>query len=320
MLRSWVVRVATVTTLLLAFGAAVASACNDPHLVLGRSQAGAGDTVGYSISGTDQGASYTLTVDGISVKSGADDSLDPGTAGTFTMPDLGNTSRDVEVRLLTTHEGIDWPDPKSILYTVPAASTTPSGSAAAPPSSQPQTATGPGKAHPRSESRSRGEAGDGGAGRAPAVAEGASATVQTGSSGRAFSETADKQAAESVAAGARRHAADSVAAGARRHAATELRSRSVDVPAGVAIPGYVLLALALVLLMGVGVIGILMARRRPGGGDPAAVPAGLWTPPPFRAEATMRGMLIEAELQEMIAEQRAAMLLGAPEEAEQLHH
>jgi hypothetical protein len=317
MVSSWVFRVATVTTLLLGFGAATASACNDPNLVLGRSQAGAGDTVGYSISGTDQGASYTLTVDGIRLESGTDDSLDPGTTGTFTMPDLGNTSRGVGVQLLTAHEGNEWPSTQSILYTVPAASTTPSGAAAAPPSSQPQTATGPSKAHPRSESRSRGEAGDGSAGRAPAVAEGALATVQTGStSGRALSETADKQAAESVAAGARRHAD----AGARRHADTDFRSRPADVPAGVAIPGYVALALALLLLTGVGVIGVLAVRRRPGGAHPAALPADLWTPPPFRAEAAMRGMLIEAELQEMIAEQRAAMLLDPPKEAEQLRH
>ncbi len=314
MVRSRLFRGVGVTTFLLGVGAATALACSEPNLVLGESQAGAGDIVSYSVSGTDQGASYTLSVDGTGVGSGTDSTAAPGTSGSFTMPDLGNTPHSAYVRLLTTHEGNEWASYQPIQYTVPAPAGTPSGFAGAPSLSKAgseKSKAGSEKAsrtsHPRSRSRSDGDTGNGLAASPPGVAGAGSPTVQTRSASTRDSSAAGEQAAVAAAAGS-----------ARRSAATVVGSQPFDVPAGFAIPGYFLLALAMALLTGVGVIGVLVARRRPDGDDPAAVPAGsgLWTPPPFRAEATMRGMLIEAELQEMIAEQRAAMLLGPAEEAE----
>ena len=68
--------------------AAPASACAIANLRLDPS-AGPGDTVSYSISGIEPGASYSFTIAGITV-SGTNAGGDNGVSGTFTMPDLGS--------------------------------------------------------------------------------------------------------------------------------------------------------------------------------------------------------------------------------------
>ena len=70
----------------LAF-AALASACSITNLVLDKS-AGPGDTVSYSISGIEPNSTYSFTIGGQTV-SGTNDGS-PGASGTFTMPDLGS--------------------------------------------------------------------------------------------------------------------------------------------------------------------------------------------------------------------------------------
>jgi hypothetical protein len=67
---------------------ASASACQITNLVLDQS-AGPGDTVSYSISGIEPGASYSFTIAGLTV-SGTNTSGNGGVGGTFTMPDLGS--------------------------------------------------------------------------------------------------------------------------------------------------------------------------------------------------------------------------------------
>ena len=310
-MRSIVLRAAAALTLGLAIGAATAAACTEPNLVLGRSQAGAGDNVPYSVSGTDQGASYTLDVNGTGVGSGIDNTADPGTSGSFTMPDLGDSPQTVYVRLVTTHEGNEWPSEKSIEYTVPEPVTAPSSSGAAPSASAAPTKASSTAAEPRSHVRSqssRHAEGRSHPGSARSDSPLTQATPSPSSQAAAAAGGAARAAQAAAAAGA--------AAASKRASDAVAAARPFDPPARIAIPGYMLLALALALLSGTAAVGVLVARRRGGGDDPASVSAapGLWTPPPFRAEATMRAMLVEAELQEMISEQRAAALLGPAEE------
>src|SRR5947209_12575676 len=89
--RRIMVTLAAVAVSLLTF-ASLASACNEPAIGVSRVQAGPGDIVPFSFTGTDDDATYTVSVDGQVVASGA--SSGPTVSGTFVMPNLGaNTLR-----------------------------------------------------------------------------------------------------------------------------------------------------------------------------------------------------------------------------------
>jgi hypothetical protein len=75
--------------------AAVAQA--DPTFVLAESQARAGDTVHFTITGADDRVTYELEVADRDVLKGAADADGGVVAGQFTMPDLGDTAKSVQV-------------------------------------------------------------------------------------------------------------------------------------------------------------------------------------------------------------------------------
>src|SRR5690242_7704173 len=81
-----------------------ASACDTAHLALPPS-AGPGDTVSFSISSIEPGATYTLQIAGVEV-SGTNDTPYNGVSGTFTMPDLGSSVLTV-TGLAHTHHAAD---------------------------------------------------------------------------------------------------------------------------------------------------------------------------------------------------------------------
>ena len=87
--------VSGVVALVLLIFAALATACNEPAIGVSRSQAGPGDIVPYSFTGTDDDATYTVSVDGHVVASGS--STGPTVSGSFAMPDLGGSKAPVNV-------------------------------------------------------------------------------------------------------------------------------------------------------------------------------------------------------------------------------
>jgi hypothetical protein len=67
---------------------------------LGRYAAGPGDTVSFEIEDTDRGATWTARLgDGTELGSGEDTTDEPGTFGSFVVPDLGDEPRDVPVAI-----------------------------------------------------------------------------------------------------------------------------------------------------------------------------------------------------------------------------
>jgi hypothetical protein len=93
-----------VVALALALGGP-ASACNPTAIVLNPTDPGPGDLVNYSISNLTPGGDYEVSVDGLPV--------DSGTAsghvvwGSFSMPNLGGSSTDVSVVAVVQHSDIE---------------------------------------------------------------------------------------------------------------------------------------------------------------------------------------------------------------------
>jgi VTC domain-containing protein len=135
--------------------AAVAHA--DPTFVLTQSGAAPGDSVHFSISGTEGRATYSLEVDGEELGEGSVPE-DSGVSGTFTMPDLGNTSRAVTVEAQITQSDETMTRERSLQYHPPSqASAGPTAPQAAPvltsaPAAQATPASASG---PRSQQRNR---------------------------------------------------------------------------------------------------------------------------------------------------------------------
>jgi hypothetical protein len=128
--------------LLLLLVASPASACNCPTLMITGPMgaaaphvAGPGDQVTYTVTELTSGATYSILVDGTEIAGGQ---LQSGTqvSGTFVVPDLGGSSRNVNVEAKVTHEDFNQEGcntrPRDYLeYTIPAAppSGTPGASA-----------------------------------------------------------------------------------------------------------------------------------------------------------------------------------------------
>lgn len=119
--------------LIFAFSAASALACNEPSLGSVTPSAGAGEPVSFSAVHLDQGAAYTLVLEGRTVASGtaAGDAID----GTFAMPDLGSAGA-YYLELDVAHEGGTWISSRPIQFVVPAA-------AAPAPAAKPRAAAPP---------------------------------------------------------------------------------------------------------------------------------------------------------------------------------
>jgi hypothetical protein len=297
-----------------------------------------GGAVGFVISDIDEGASFTVKVEGQTVLDDIDDDGRAGYRGSFAMPELGGPSRPVSVDITVTHatsaedhENGSWPSPGfTVQYRAPAPPVTPpaetppaeTAPAETPPEQPPTTlqqAPGTTGSTPGTAGGSppagaspvgpppAGGPGSSGSPRAPVspasraesparVMARVAATKQSATEGRATERT--WSAREKRAAAGTRSAAEPVVAPER---VRDWQSRPElpvaqptvgddDVPLSVPLA----VALAMSLLLGVGGAGIAMARRRRNddGGPPAEV------------AVQVQPDLVDAELQEMISEQR----------------
>jgi hypothetical protein len=124
--------VAAVALFLLNF-ASLASACNEPAIGVSRTQASPGEIVPFSFTGTDTDATYTVSVEGQTVASGA--SSGPTVSGTFVMPNLGSNTMRVNVEGFVsdpTESAYGWPSSAAIQYVPPAPPPAPTSSAPQP--------------------------------------------------------------------------------------------------------------------------------------------------------------------------------------------
>jgi hypothetical protein len=333
------------TALVFGLGAATASACNEPTLSLGKTQASGGETVPFTIGGTEEGANYTLAIRGQTVASGADTTPESGLSGSFSMPAHGGTQTVVYVDMTADHaaDGGRWTHTRSITYVPPSGGSAdmapPPAQSPAPPSAEspasppsaeapasPPSAQAPASppsaqppASPPSAETGRGSnAGAGSPGGTAAVPEHVAKAITAGASvpshaasGMLSSPVPTRAAAASASAAAADAARDSAGVAVEGAGGTGPEgqgARFADVLGGdtnvgpVAVPTISLVALALALALGLGGIGLLIVVSRGLSPDRQTV-----------ATELAAGLdEVEAELQEMIAEERARQVLSAP--------
>jgi hypothetical protein len=295
----------------------------------------AGDTIFFELSDTLVGAEYAVKVNGETVETGTDTTETQGYRGSFEVPDLGPESRDVSFDGYVSHpeDGASATASSDLArYRAPAATPSPapgqtgqpapSQNTTAPPAAQgPSTISGasPGGPAARAPNPPAGPLGAG-----PAVgdqpSQGARAPVSRTRGAEAGAITSSPTAAEAAAAAERSPAARVSSKAARRGgdvregvAPEPLRrpapvhawgSEAVSISGGF-IPG-VLVALAVLFLAGLAGGGFARVR----GGRPTP-----WVPPEVASNARTLDLLMEAELQEMVAEHRVGDELGEPEPA-----
>lgn len=101
---------------LMIVGPAAAYACEEPTLGLHKTEARAGETVPFSVTGTEHGASFRLSTEGWS-EPFTDNTAETGYKGSFVMPDLGGeTKESVYITFTGEHEGAFDPMHKPIRY------------------------------------------------------------------------------------------------------------------------------------------------------------------------------------------------------------
>ena len=274
-----------------------ASACATASLRLDPS-AGPGDTVSFSISGIEPGATYTLSLGGQEVASGTNNTPYNGVSGTFTMPNLGTQPVTVTGFGHTFHAAdSDAQDPvSSMAYDPPPPSSTSAPAASAPPKPEPEPQ--PEAVHPAPRVKVQ-----------PPVAvaqhaakkqkqdsptNGAGARAAPADAVRSAPRPRDPNSGES--GGAKGSAEES--SGARHKVLDAIGSTTRVGPADV--PTVGLLALGLIVIAGTAVAAfvIYLLRRGP---DPEAA---------IKAPAPLGHDPVELELQEMIAEEMARRLLS----------
>jgi hypothetical protein len=276
-----------------------ASACATASLRLDPS-AGPGDTVSFSISGIEPGATYTLNLAGHQVASGTNNAPYNGVSGTFTMPNLGTQPVTVTGFGHTFHAAdSDAQDPvSSMAYEPPAPSSTSSPAASAPSKPEPEPEPEPKAVHP-----------------APGV------KVQPPVAVAQHTAKKQKQESPTTGSGARPAPADAVrsapgpgdpnsgGSGEAKGSAEESSGVPHEVLDGIGsttrvgpadVPTVGLLALGLIFIAGTAVAAfvIYLMRRGP---DPKAA---------IKAPAPLGHDPVEVELQEMIAEEMARRLLS----------
>jgi hypothetical protein len=283
---------------------AFASACTTTNLVLDDS-AGAGDTVSYSISGIEPNATYSFTIAGQTV-SGTNDSS-PGDSGTFTMPDLGS-----QELTLTAHGTCSCPesaesqgllDSMQYLPPPPAASGSPQGSDSTPAPAVPAHSS----QQPKTSARKQAPA-------APPSHLAAAPSAQ-GSGGGAVlgTEVAGPQPVNTASDSAPQAKAKERTG----EASSSVPNRALDRIGGTTsvgpakVPTLGLLAIALILIVGLGLAGLAIYIFRNGSDPDAAV----------RDPAPTGPDPIEAELHQIIADEMARQLvsdlnLGEPTEGQ----
>lgn len=272
-----------------------ASACATASLRLDPS-AGPGDTVSFSISGIEPGATYTLNLGGHEVASGTNNTPYNGVSGTFTMPNLGTQAVTVTGFGHTFHAAdSDAQDPvSSMAYEPPAPSSTAAPAASAPPKPEPA----PEAVHPAQRVKEQ---------RPVAVAQHTAKKQKqdsptNGSGARAAPADAARSAPgpgdpNSRGSGETKGSAEE-SSGVRHNVLDAIGSTTRVGPADV--PTVGLLAMGLIFLVGTAVAAfvIYLLRRGP---DPEAA---------IKAPAPLGHDPVEVELQEMIAEEMARQLLS----------
>lgn len=275
-----------ISTVIVIGGAQAARACNEPALAL-PGTANPSDTVRFSVTNTEPGASWSLSVEGSRVASGTDGTDDAGFVGSFRMPDFDSTQT-VYVTVTVTHSDGTYPLSGAVQVQVPSGGGSPGSGSGGGGSGSHEAAGG-------------GSEGSG---------DQASAASGSGVSGQASSGANHTNSARTSNAGASAHRQ-----AARGHRAAR-QAHEVGAPAAVdhsqAIREMVLppapaahrlssaleiaaALLVLLLIAGLGVVGVRRIRRKgvgPGAGDAAQA----------ARDAEWADALVEAELQEMIAE------------------
>jgi hypothetical protein len=271
-----------------------ASACNLAHLTLPPS-AGPGDTVSFSISSIEPGATYDLRIAGVEV-SGTNDTPYNGVSGTFTMPDLGSTSLTV-TGFAHTHHAADGDDqdPSSSMTYQPAAPEQPATAPTPSHASAPAEKTSAPKAHHRrppqpiaianhAAQRQRHDSattGGAGAGAAPADAVGSEPGPTHPSSGSGEAKNAGEKSS-----------------GVPHNVLNAIGSTTKVGPADVPTIGLLLIAVIVIAGAALAAFVIYLLRRGP---DPEAA---------IKAPAPIDPDPVEAELQEIIADEMARQLLS----------
>jgi hypothetical protein len=270
-----------------------ASACATASLTLS-SSAGPGDTVWFSISGIEPGATYSLSLDGREVASGTNNTSYNGVSGTFTMPDFGARPLTVTGFAHTFHAAdSDTQDPaSSMAYEPPGPPPPPVGASAPKGSAEPTQQASVRKHHrpplpiaiakheakkQRHDSPSTGTA----VGAAPADAVGSEPGPSNPNSGSGEAKTSDEASSS-----------------APHRVLDALGSTTKVGPAGV--PTIGLLAIALIFIVGTGLAALVIYISQTGPDPQAAT----------KAPAPLGHDPVEVELQEMIGEEMARQLLS----------
>jgi hypothetical protein len=269
-------------------GAASASACAIANLRLDPS-AGPGDTVSYSISGIEPSATYSFTIAGLTV-SGTNTNSYPGVSGTFTMPDLGS-----EEQTLTADGECSCPDgsespgliahmqylpPPPVATSEPAAPAQQADPSSGSHSRRPALPVALGK-HVAEHQRHDGSSVSTAAGTSPADSVGSGPSPRQPSSG---SDSAERPSGESSSV--------------PHEVVRALGSTTSVGPAKV--PTMGLLLMAIIFIAGTALAAFLIYLSQTGP-DPQAA---LKSPAPLPEDP------VEAELQEMIADEMASKLLA----------
>lgn len=271
---------------------ASASACQIANLVL-PSSAGPGDNVSYSISGIEPNATYSFTIAGTTV-SGTNTTGNNGVSGTFTMPDLGS-----QAQTLTADGQCSCPDgpPAGLVahmqYLPPPP---PSSAAPAATSSEPaattQAAGHTARTHAHHSSPQLAVAKHR---HAPASSGAAVGTASAGSVGSDPSAGISNSASGRTEQSSAKHSAEH--SSVPHQILNALGSSTKVGPAKV--PTIGLLLMAIIFIAGTALAAFLVAALQKGPDPLAAINA----PAPVPEDP------VEAELQEMIADEMARQVI-----------
>jgi hypothetical protein len=330
--------VAILAAVSLLCAAPPAYACQFPNLSLLAPSAGPGEQVGFTISEVDQGARWDVYLEGQWVAGDISDGRP--VRGSFPMHDLGSTSYTATVSAQVDHDdGPNQPPLGRLEYRAPA----PPAELGPQQSTSPVTPAEPAPSTTEAEQPARapakpGRQPDGGRSqpvrthRSPSRPHEPSAHVQKPRRAAPQLEQRSRSTALDEYRATGRAVTDEVARGDRtravagRRAAEARAERPAQGPRRAAIPAPLAPAQPLearptgpaTVPVGVAVLVLLVAttaavlyvarRRRPGLGAEPDDTSPPWIPPEVALEARARDVLIEAELQEIVAEERLKRL------------
>ncbi|HEY6654467.1 MAG TPA: hypothetical protein VI028_10100 [Solirubrobacterales bacterium] len=280
----------------LAFTAS-AWACPTTTLVFTPKTAGPGDTVSYSIAGIVPNATYSFTIAGREISGTNTSSSDNGVSGTFTMPDLGS-----QQLTLTAHGSCSCPDSSdnpglsaSMEYLPPpppASSGSPQGSDSTPAPAVPANTS----QQPKTSATKQ----------APAASPSHPAAAPSAQGSGAGSVLGTEVAAPQPVKTPSDSAPQAKAKERTGEASSSVSNRVLDTIGGTTsvgpakVPTLGLSAIALILIVGLGLAGLAIYIFRNGPDPDAAV----------RDPAPTGPDPIEVELQQIIADEMARQLVS----------